>query len=167
MRNLNISSSRVSVPKHILVALVLISVISTSIAVAGVVEWALTVGMKVGGTDFTVYELHDNLTRIGEAHEHDYDVLTEYDPTSWFIEIENESPYSIWVNYTVMDFPANFTVELSYDYNGFDVPSEWTEGTLLELQSTGIYQSVIVKITVCNQGAEAGSYTFQIVIRAA
>jgi len=167
MRNLNISSSRVSVPKHILVALVLISVISTSIAVAGVVEWALTVRMKVGGTDFTVYELHDNLTRIGEAHEHDYDVLTEYDPTSWFIEIENLSPYSIWVNYTVTGFPANFTVKLMYDYEGFDAPAEWTEGMLLELQPTGVNQSVIVKITVSNQGADAGFYAFQIVIQAA
>lgn len=166
MQNLTIRSSRISVPKPVLIALVLISAISTAVAFAVVTEWPLTLRMKVGGTDFTVYELHDNLTRIGETHEHDFDVLVEYDSASWFIEIENLSPYSIWVNYTVIDLPDNLTVDLMYDYDDFDMPSEWTDGTLLELQSTGVYQGVVVKIMVCNQGAESGSYTFQVVIRA-
>lgn len=166
MKNLTIRSSRISVPKPVLIALVLISAISTAIAFAVLTEWPLTLKVKVGGTDYTVYELHDNLTRIGETHGHDFDVLVEYDSAGWFIEIENLSPYSIWVNYTVTDLPENFTVDLMYDYEGFDAPSDWTEGTLLELQSTGLYQGVIVKITVCNIGAEAGSYTFQVVIRA-
>ena len=93
-------------------------------------------------------------------------MLAEYDPASWFIEIENLSPYSISVNYTVIDLPINFSIELMYDYGDFDLPIEWSEGDSLELQSVGEYQSVIVKITVLNQGAEAGSYSFQVVIQA-
>jgi hypothetical protein len=166
MQIFKIRFSRLNVPKPVLAALILISVISTSIAVAVVTQWPLTLRMKVGGTDFTVHELNGALTRIGEAHEYDFDVLAEYDPASWFVEIENLSPYSISVNYTVIDLPADFSVELMYDYSGFDLPSDWSEGDPLELQSAGEYQSVIVKIAVNNQGAEAGSYSFQVVIQA-
>jgi hypothetical protein len=167
MKKHKIAFSRVNVPKPLFVALILISVISAAVAFAVVMQWPLDITMRVGGTDFTVHELDGSLTRIDEAHEHDFGVLAEYDPASWFIEIENLSPYSIWVNHTITGFPANFTVELMYDYEGFDAPFEWTEGMLLELQSTGVNQSVIVRITVCNQGADAGFYTFQIVIQAA
>lgn len=158
--------SRLNVPKPIFIALVLISVISTVVAIAAVTQWPLTLRMKVGGTDFTVHELDSDLTRIGDADEHDFGVLKEDDPAFWYIEIENLSPYSISVNYTVEGAPANFTVGLKYDYERVDPSSDWTKGTLLELQSTGVYQSVVVKIKVCNQGAEAGSYAFQIVIQA-
>jgi len=167
MKNRRIEFSRVSVPRPLFIGLVLVSVISAAVAYAAMKQWSLDIGVKVGGTDLTVYELDGNLNRTGEAHEHDFGVLAEYDPASWFIEVENRSPYSIWINYTVMDFPANFTVELEYDYTDFDAPSDWTEGMQLELQSTGLYQSATVKITLCNQGAEAGFYTFQIVIQAA
>ncbi len=167
MKQHKIEFSRVSVPKPLIIALVLIAVISAAVAFATMMQWPLNIAMKVGGTDFIVHELDSELTRTGEAHEHDFSVLAEYDPTSWFIEVENLSPYSIWINYTVTDFPANFTVKLEYDYTDFDAPSDWTESMQLELQPTGSYQSVIVKITVCNQGANAGSYTFQIVIQAA
>ncbi len=156
-----------NVPKPLFIALVLISVISAAVAFAAMMQWPLDITMRVGGTDFTVHELDGSLTRIDEAHEYDFGVLAEYDPASWFIEIENLSPYSIWVNHAVTGFPANFTVKLMYDYEGFDEPFEWTEGMLLELQSSGVNQSVIVKITVCNQEADAGLYTFQIVIQAA
>ena len=166
MLNFKIRSSRISIPKPILVALVLISVISTSIAIAVVTQWPLTLRMRVGGTDFTVHELDGALARSGEANEHDFGVLEEYDPATWFIEIENLSPYSIWVNYTVMDLPTNFSIDLMYDYDSFDSPSNWSEDNSLELQSVGDYQSVIVKITVLNQGAEAGSYSFQVVLKA-
>ena len=165
MRNFRIRFSRVSVPKPIFIALVLISVISTAVAVAVLTQWPLTLRMKVGGTDFAVYELADDLTRIGEAHEHDFGVLAEYDPASWLIEIENLSPYSILLNYTLIELPANFSIDLMHDYSDFDTPSDWNEGDPLELQSTGEYQNVIVKITVCNQGANAGSYTVQVVIQ--
>jgi len=167
MKNHRIEFSRVNVPKPLFIALVLISLISAAVAFAVVMQWPLNITMKVGGTDFTVHELDGGLTRIDEAHDYDFGVLAEYDPASWFIEIENLSPYSIWVNYTVTGFPANFTVKLMYDYEGFDAPAEWTEGMLLELQPTGVNQSVIVKITVSNQGADAGFYAFQIVIQAA
>ena len=159
-------NSRISVPKSILIALFLISVISTSIAIAVVTQWPLTLRMKVGGTDFTVHELDSALTRLGEAHEYDFDVLAEYEPASWFIEIENLSPYSIWVNYTVIDLPTNFSIDLRYDYGSFDSPSVWSDDNSLELQSVGDNQSVIVKITVLNEGAEVGSYSFQVVIQA-
>lgn len=165
MRNFKINFSRVSVPKPIFIVLVLISVISSAVAFAVLTQWPLTLKMKVGGTDFTVHELDGDLTRIGEAHEHDFGVLAEYEPASWFIEIENLSPYSILLNYTSADFPANFSLDLMYDYSGFDNPSDWAEGDPLELQSTGEYQNVIVKITVCDQEAEAGSYTVQIMIQ--
>jgi hypothetical protein len=158
--------SRISVPKPLLIALVLISVASTAVAVAVVTQWPLDLRVKVGGTDFIVYELDGALTRLGEAHEYDFDVVEEFDPASWLIEIENLSPFSILVNYTVVDLPANFSIELKYDYTGFDSLSDWSEGDSLELQSAGDNQSVIVKITVLNQGAEAGSYSFQVIIQA-
>ena len=166
MKNFISRFSRVNVPKPIFIALVLISVISTAVAVAVVTQWTLTLRMNVGGTDFTVYELDGALTRTGEAQEYDFGVLAEYDPATWFIEIENLSPYSISIDYTVIDLPTNFSVELMYDYSGFDSPSDWSEGDPLELQSTGEYRNVVVKITVLNQGAAAGSYSFQIVIQA-
>lgn len=156
-----------NVPKPLFIALILISLISAAAAFAVMMHWPLNITMKVGGTEFTVYELDSGLTRIDEAHEYDFGVLAEYDPTSWFIEIENLSPYSIWVNYTITGFPEKFTVKLMYDYEDFDAPAEWTEDMPLELQSTGVNQSVIVKITVSNQGADAGFYAFQIVIQAA
>jgi len=157
--------SRVSVPKPLIIALVLVSLISTSVAVAVVTQWPLTLRMRVGGTDFAVYELDDALNRIGEAQEYDFGVLEEYDPASWFIEVENLSPYSISVNYTVVGLPADFSIALTYDYSGFDSPADWSEGNLLELQDAGEYQDVIVKITVNNESAEAGSYSFQVVIQ--
>ena len=166
MRNIRLRFSRVKVPKPLFIALVLISVISAAVAFAVVMQWPLNITMKVGGTDFTVHELNGGLTRIDEAHEHYFGVLAKYDPASWLIEVENLSPYSIWINYTVIDLPANFTVKLEYDYTDFDDPSDWTEDMQLELQPTGLYQSAIVKITLCNEGAEAGSYTFEIIIEA-
>lgn len=156
------SFSKITVAKPILIALVLTSVVSTAIAVAALTQWPLSLKVKVGGTDFIVYELADNLTRIGEVHEHDFGVVT--DCASWFIEIENLSPHSIYINYTLIDLPPNFTVELRYDYSGFDTQSEWAEQ--LELQSAGEYQDVIVKITLHNQGAAGGSYSFQMIVQA-
>jgi hypothetical protein len=152
--------------KPILIAILLSSVISIAITFAVLTQWPLTIKMRVGGTDFVVYELAEDLTRLGEAHEHDFEVLAEYDPVSWFIEIENLSPWPILVNYTIVGLPANFTVELTYDFDGFDMPMDWVEDDQLEVQSAGEYKDVIVKIKVTNRGAEPGAYSFNIDVHA-